>query len=54
MSDEEYRRQHPPRRTLARIQRPEGREVGREVRDDELEDTFGTREVLEAIGAEVP
>src|SRR5262249_28256059 len=52
--DEEQRRQHPPRHALARIQRLEGREVDREGRDYELKDTFGTREVLEAIGAEVP
>ena len=57
--DKEHRRQHPSRREAwarapARIQRPEGREVGRQVRDDELENAFGTGEALEAMRAEVP
>jgi hypothetical protein len=57
--DEEHRRQHPPwgevwARAPARIQRPEGREVGRQVRNDELEDAFGTGEALEPMRTEVP
>jgi hypothetical protein len=52
--DKEHRRQHTSWRALTRIQRPEGREVGRQVRDDELKDAFGTGESLEAIRTEVP
>ena len=57
--DEEHRRQHPPRREAwsrapVCIQRLERREVGRQIRDDELEDAFGTGKAIEAMRAEVP